>query len=331
MPNSLPLVSIIIPTHNSEKMIERCLQSVFALNYPKDRYEVILVDDSTDNTIEIAVKHKARVINVIGSTGAKRNRGTEISNGDILAFIDDDCFVTRDWLLNLMNGLNSDEVAECGGPNLTPPDSPLKAKCAGYILSHWLGSGGIRYGKTWSEKRYVDHNPSCNMAVKKSAFLKVGGFPEDFWPSEDVEFDSKLLKMGYKILYEPKAAVYHERKKTLREILTQFVRYGKNRVLINKIDRFTVKATYFIPPLTIVAATLLLGLGLINRVFPHLFLGLVLLYFTIFETYALRIWIKEKDWRYLIMLPIVALAIHLGWGIGFLFGVFKYFSIEKKR
>jgi GT2 family glycosyltransferase len=290
-------ISIIIPTHNSERTIRECLDSLMQVE--AQNHEILILDDSTDRTAELIREYKnVNVITCSKPAGAKRNDGAALSKGDILVFIDDDVIVTRDWLPNLIKDLDG-SIAEVGGPNLTPPDDTFLAKCAGYVLSSPLGSGGIRYGNAWREKAFVNHNPSCNIAVRKSAYQEIGGFREDFWPSEDVEFDNRLLAAGYKIVYEPEAVVYHRRKDTVKKFFWQIFNYGKNRVLLRKMDKGMVSTIHYMPSLVAVTFVLLLVLGVVHRIFWFLLLGLGMVYLTICGLYAIsegaEAWIFAHD------------------------------------
>ena len=95
-----PFVSIIIPSLNVEKYIEDCLDAIHMLYYPKDKLEIILVDNgSTDRTRKIASTCGARVLIRRGcNISALRNFGVSQSKGEIIAFLDADCIVSKDWL-----------------------------------------------------------------------------------------------------------------------------------------------------------------------------------------------------------------------------------------
>lgn len=92
-----PFVSILIPTRNNEGDIERCLRSLNSLDYPKDRYEAIVVDGhSTDRTVDIAKSLNAKVVYDLGGGKGRvhgLNAGIDCAEGDYIAFTDADCAV----------------------------------------------------------------------------------------------------------------------------------------------------------------------------------------------------------------------------------------------
>jgi len=95
------LISVIIPTHNSELTIERCLNSLISQTFSREKFEIIIVDDgSKDNTITIAKRVGADLVLEIDQCfpGKARNVGASKAKGNPLAFIDSDCEAEHDWL-----------------------------------------------------------------------------------------------------------------------------------------------------------------------------------------------------------------------------------------
>src|SRR5258706_4905048 len=114
-PDQSLFVGVVIPAYNCAPSLEKCLSSLFAQTYPRDRYEIVVVDDgSTDNTAEIAQLH-ARAwsgrLSVIskanGGPASARNAGVAATDDDVdvVAFIDSDCVAEPDWLPCLMDRL----------------------------------------------------------------------------------------------------------------------------------------------------------------------------------------------------------------------------------
>ncbi len=121
-PDRFPRVSIIIITLNSADSVEKCLSSVFKLDYPRDKYEVIVVDSgSTDGTVEIVKKFP--VDNLIVAEGAlrgkARNIGVREATGDIIAMVDSDLSSTDNyWLIKAIKGFDNTQVALIRGDDL---------------------------------------------------------------------------------------------------------------------------------------------------------------------------------------------------------------------
>ncbi|HNT89861.1 MAG TPA: glycosyltransferase family A protein, partial [Candidatus Hydrogenedentes bacterium] len=151
--------SVVIPAHNEEAVIALCLRSLEAMDYPRERYEVIVVDDaSTDRTAEIAREFGARVITEkCASIAAVRNRGAREARGEIIAHLDADMIVDPLWLKR------AEEHYEAGltGALYFQDDVPEDASWIGRM---WYGP----FRADNSEVRHVDFLPTRNLFVPKA-------------------------------------------------------------------------------------------------------------------------------------------------------------------
>jgi glycosyltransferase involved in cell wall biosynthesis len=195
---SVPYVSIVIPVLNEERYLGACLTSIISLRYPKDRHEVLLVDNgSTDRTLEIAqgfseisihVKENAKV-------GAVRNYGVQKSKGDIIVFLDSDCVVSHDWLGVGVSKLiaNSDSIV--GGLYLLREDPS-------WLEKYWILTSS---GRTITQTTLVG---GC-IFIPKDIFQKVGGFDEDLNAGEDSDLTVRLKNAQYHVEIDPSLSVVH--------------------------------------------------------------------------------------------------------------------------
>lgn len=222
------LISIIIPVRNEEATIERCMLVIERLNYPKDKIEIIVVDDgSTDRTLEILKKFKGvQIICAHGVGPSKaRNIALQRSKGKFIAFTDGDCVVDRDWINELLKGFYSDDIVSVGGDQRAPENGSK----FGRKVNHFLKTIGFLGGYTkWATSMVeVKHNPTCNSMYRREIFEKVGYFNEHLWPGEDMELDQRIRKKNLKIVYNPAAIVYHYRPSNIRGFVSMTYRYGK--------------------------------------------------------------------------------------------------------
>ena len=98
---TMPFVSVVVPVRNGERTIAACLESLLAQDYPKDKVEIIVVDnDSADHTAEIIQRYPVTYLleREVRNPGGVRNRGMREVRGDIVAFTDGDCVAVQDWL-----------------------------------------------------------------------------------------------------------------------------------------------------------------------------------------------------------------------------------------
>ena len=222
-----PFVSVIIPALNSEKTLDACLNAISLMDYPKEKLEVILVDNgSTDRTVEIGKKYNVKVfIKPKVNISSLRNFGVKMAKGDIYAFVDSDCLVSKDWLNNALNHLKKDVVAIAGcGPDI--PDD-----------SSWIEKSWFFYKDL--EARTVKHLGTGNLLVKKSVFMKVGGFNENLITGEDSEFCRRIREMGYLIISDNKIRSTHlGNPKTLYAFFKKEIWHGKGMLGTKKTDKW---------------------------------------------------------------------------------------------
>jgi len=194
--------SVIIPALNEERVIGQCLESLCRLDFPREEFEVILVDNgSTDRTIEIAREFSARLnLTILQKRDAKisglRNFGVSKARGAILAFLDADCLVSRDWLKNAGPLLDRVEVGVAGAHYRIPDNSRWVARA-------WYG--GLETEKQ-GELAWV---PSGDLLMKRSVFERIGGFDESIQTNEDCELCGRVRAAGLRVIGDPSIAVTH--------------------------------------------------------------------------------------------------------------------------
>jgi len=217
-----PLISIIIPTHNSKNTIKRCLDSITTQSCPREQYEVIIVDDgSTDNTESIAEKAGADRIIVTKPCfqGKARNIGVNNTNAEFLAFIDSDCMAKEGWIDSILTELQKSDAIT--GP-IENGNSNSHAAWAEYLIEF----GGWDEYRSRSFTRFI---PGCNQAYTKKIFEKTGGFTESP-SSEDVLFGESLRNIGIKPVFVPSIQIYHLCRTEKEKVLKNMKLIGKYAV-----------------------------------------------------------------------------------------------------
>jgi glycosyltransferase involved in cell wall biosynthesis len=204
-PSSSPatvMVSIIIPALNEERMIGRCLESLAQLAFPRDRFEVILVDNgSTDGTIEIAGTFQDRLnLHVLKKTGVRisalRNLGAHEARGPILAFLDADCLAPSGWLERIVALAPSDSAGVLGAHYLLPENSS------------WVGRIWHRYHEA-AKSGEVSHVPAGNLIMRREEFVRLNGFDESIQTNEDYELCERVRAAGMTVRAFPQIGVVH--------------------------------------------------------------------------------------------------------------------------
>lgn len=309
-----PLISIIIPVKDAQNSIEKCISSILSIDY--GNYEVIVIDDgSKDKTPEFLKKYSQRIKIItnpsfLGPSKA-RNIAFQYAKGEYLAFTDADCTVDKDWLKELLRGFIDREVVGVGGSQLSPSDDTEFGKdIQSFLETVGFISGYIKKGL---RIKPTNHNPSCNVMYRKWIFSKVNGFLEGLWPGEDVELDYRIKRLGYKLMYNPDALVYHYRPASFKKFSQMMYKYGwAQGCLVRKYGPF--RRIHFEPLLLSIIFTIGIYFFIIRFVFfISYFLLLVL---------GIAIWffLKSPDFNKMKQLLLFYLTL-IFWNLGFVKGL----------
>lgn len=212
-------ISIIIPAKNEGEYLDRCLKSLAGQKFPEERYEVIVVDNgSDDDTVSIAHGYGVKIISLpeVQTISAVRNGGVAESSGDILVFLDADCTVAKDWLVCAELYFDRADVS-CFG------SSPVIPKQATWVEKTWFlvrQSKERVFERQWQE--------STNMFVPKKYFNKVGGFNEKLSTCEDVDLSYRLLTLGKIISDANIVAIHHRDPKNIKDFFFKEKWRGKS-------------------------------------------------------------------------------------------------------
>ncbi len=222
-PATWPQVSIIIPTHNRAKQLERCLRSLCALEYPKASLEILIVDDaSTDETttmLQHIMEETAIPIRVLSHETQQgvalcRNSGAEAARFPLLAYIDSDCVASPVWLKELVPIFQRADVAAVGGMIRAYERESMLGRYEDVRSSLFMGNRPQEVSLTGS----LQYLPTANFIVRRERWQQVGGFaPLTF--GEDVDFCRRLLAHNAHIRYVPQGVVYHDYRTRLQAFL----------------------------------------------------------------------------------------------------------------
>lgn len=226
MDQEKPFFSIIIPTYNRPGQLMRCLESLACLDYPRDQFEVIVVDDGSPIAIETVVDCFRDRLNVIlltqtrmGQAGA-RNAGVKTAKGDFLSFIDDDCTPTNNWLRNLSALFLRVPDCAIGGRTINGLPNNLYSVTSQMILD-------VAYAYYNPDPNQASFFASNNLSVAADLFRTMGGFDLTFRTSEDRDFCDRWRHQGFKMTYAPEVVLYHSHDLTFGTFWHQHFNYGR--------------------------------------------------------------------------------------------------------
>jgi len=216
-------VSLVVTVLNEERSIDSFLDSVAGQTLKPD--EFIVVDGgSVDWTVEKLEKSKLKAT-VIVKDGANRsvgrNTGVEYAKNEVIVITDAGCILDKDWLSEIAKPFADKSVHVVSGYYL-PKTETIFQKCVAPFFCVMPEEIKERV-----KKKDFEFLPSSrSFAFRKTVWGKVGGYPENMNFCEDLVFDQKIKKEGFKIHFAPKAVVYWPQRKNLTSVFKQFFNYA---------------------------------------------------------------------------------------------------------
>ncbi len=310
-----PKVTIIIPLYVIEERFFTDLKKFNKLNYPN--YEILVV---CDKKVKIENKKTRLILTGRKRTGPaeKRDIALRKAKGTICAFIDDDAYPDKDWLKNAVVNFSHPRIAAVGGPGLTPKEDGVWEQYTGLVYGSYFCGGAARYRFTKGEMKFVDDYPAYNLLVRRSVLRVVGGYGNHFYGGEDTFLCLKIIKKGYKIIYDPGAAVFHHRRALFVPYLKQIANIGKHRgYFARRYPETSLRVWYFFPFFLTIGFFALLSLSLVNAVIGIIFLGLLC---GVYALAFLSVY-SRNNFKQAAIASVGIIATHLVYGSYFLFGL----------
>ena len=216
-------VSFVIPVKDAAQHVRRCIASIVANDYPRDQVEVLVVDnDSSDGSAQAAVDAGATVLRSSARSVAElRNQAARQARGSILAFVDADHEIAREWIRTAVDVLSAADIGATGAPCMTDPlpnwvqrqYDAMRSRPVAREEVQWLGSG--------------------NLAIKKAAFDGIGGFDAQLTACEDVDLCNRLRAAGQRIVADPAMRnVHYGDPKTLSALFYGELWRGRDNVRV---------------------------------------------------------------------------------------------------
>jgi len=229
-----PNVSVVIPTRSRPGPLRECLDAL-ARACGGVSHEIIVVDDGTPSRLVAGVEEAvtaagARLLRQARcGAAAARNLGAAEARGRVLVFLDDDCQPQPGWLGALVAASAEGDNLLVGGPTVNGAPRNLFAEATQLLVAY------LSHGRSGAEDE-VEFLPSCNLALDRDAFARVGGFDSSFAAAggEDRELCARCLREGLELRFVPEAAVRHFHHLRLLTYLRQHFRYGRGAVLFRR-------------------------------------------------------------------------------------------------
>ena len=212
--------SIVIPAIKLDEDLERCINACNKIVNVK--IKIFIISD-----IKINKKFKNTVFKSFGkiNMSKKRNLATKYVKDKYLAFLDADCYPTKNWLSNAINILKKNKkIGIVSGPDFPFPDQKGFHKTLGLAHKSIILSGSKTFRKNLSKTKEVKQVSSCNMVMEKKTFEYVNGMDPKIYIGEDVDFCNRINNF-FKIVYSPRVKIFHK-SRTFLPFLAQRYAYG---------------------------------------------------------------------------------------------------------
>lgn len=315
--------SVIVPSFNRREEILELLESFNRLQFPSEKFELIIADDGSTDDTETLVKQYRQNCHVTlhfyrqenRGPGAARNMGMEKSKGDFFIFIDSDCTVSPRWLKAIDESLHQKQADAFGGPDSCRDDFPPLLKAINYSMTSFITTGGIRGHKKKGLGKYYPR--SFNMGLSRKVYQKIGGFG-GLRHGQDIEFSHRIIRSGAKVILVPDAIVYHKRRTGIKKFFRQVFNWGVARINLYKLDSQMLELVHALPALVTLALILLIIGSLTSIAVWGIFKWLLILGILILTASGIHAAIHYRNVPLLYLVPIIMPIQIIGYGLGFI-------------
>ena len=324
-------ISVIIVMRNEEDYIEKCLLSILNQDYPKEKYEVIVVDgESTDKSVEIVSKYidefDIKIINnPKKNLAAGWNIGMKSARGNIVIRPDAHSTIEQDFLKKNIETLADKQDAVCvGGKINSICNGSFMAKAISSVLSSPFGVGNSQF-RIGNKSQYVD--TVAYGAYKKNIFEKCGYFNEYLDRNQDLEMHSRIKQSGGKFYFNPEIKSNYYTRNTFKGFVTQAYRNGKWNIITLHWQKNALSVRHLIPLMFVLSILFNIILSFIINKWKYILLLEVILYILAMTIGAIKIGLKDGI-IYALIAPFLFLSLHVSYGIGSIVGIISLLKLK---
>lgn len=323
----------MIPCRNEASSIEGCIKSLIVDDYPRDRLELLVVDGkSSDGTREI-LEDLAKQYSVIrllenpgGITASGLNIGIQAAAGDVIVIASAHARYGQGYVSGSVAALRASGADCVGGAMMTVPSAPGPiAEGIALALSHPFGVGNARF-RISSQPGFVD--TVAYGAYRREVFRRIGLFDERLVRNQDIEFNSRLKRVGGKIYLTPEISSHYYCRADLGGLWRQSFQNGRWNIYTIALTGWSVSWRHVVP---LGFVTGLFGTGLLAMrcpIFGWVFGGIATSYLMSALMATLRT-PGRKQAGSRVLLPLIFLVLHLSYGLGSLWGILTIYRLNR--
>lgn len=311
-------VSVIIPVYNEEKYIKRCLDSLIAQTYPREKMEWIIIDgNSSDRTVEIVRRYEDQypiilLINQARKTPISMNMGIKVSSGNYIVRFDAHTQFPEDYIDKCINALENIDADNVGGYVDTKAEGRVGGAIAS-VLSSKFGVGGSKF-RTEKKSGYVDTVPFG--AFRREVFERVGLFNEKLLRSEDNDMNARIRAAGRKIYLDTDIHSIYYCRDSVSGLLKMAMQNGNALFRTFRENPKAMSIRHFIPFVFMLSLIVMPLLCLLHPVLKWLFITEIFAYCLLDIYFSIKN--EENAFITIWLYPLF----HIFYGFGSLAGLF---------
>lgn len=325
---NFPFVSLLIPMRNEAQYILACLNSLARQDYPRERFEVIVLDGRSSDQSKALVEtffQEQPIGKLLDNPkriqAAAWNLGLQAARGEVIGIVSAHCELAPNYISQLVETLHRTRADMVGGPTHADAQGS-KAQAIALALNSPFGVGDAAFHYTTRE---IEVDTVFMGTCWRRTYEEIGGFDEEMVRNQDDEFSYRLREHGGRIICNPAIRSRYFNRASLGSLWKQYFQYGFYKVRVLQKHPRQMSVRQFVPLALVLG---LLGAGLFTLLFPWgwIFLALAVGSYLLTNLAASIYTASKKGWKHLPLLPLCFAILHLSYGLGFLAGLFKFWN-----
>lgn len=326
-----PFVSLILPIRNEADYIERSLRAVLEQDYPGEM-EILIADGmSTDGTRriihEFARQYPQHTVNILDNPEKIVPTGMNIAlrhaRGEIIIRADGHCVIAPDYVRRCVEQIQRDDIEGVGGSMESIGETEV-AQAIAFGTSSMFGVGNSVFRTRVGRNMLVDTVPFP--AYTRKIIRRAGLYDEEMVRNQDDEYNYRIRELGGKIMLAADVRSKYFSRASLVGLWRQYFQYGYWKVRVLQKHPLQMSLRQFVPPVFVVAlifSVVMLFFPVTGLIYPALVIPFFYMGFNLAGSFYLAM---KNGLKYLKLLPIVLLVLHVGYGLGFLIGLVKFWN-----
>ena len=314
-------VSILLPIRNEAKFISKTIHSIFQQDYPNEMLEIIIADgDSDDGTKKELDKLKKQYnsLKVIDNPELTMPKGFNLalsaSTSEFILMLGGHSIIPKNYISKSVENIIINN-ADCSGGVLNTIGEGFWGKIIASTISSIFGVGNVSFRVQNAKPGYVNSVPyGC---YKRTVFEKLGLLDEELKRNQDDEFNFRIIQAGMKIWQDSSLVINYYCRSTLRKLFKQYFEYGLYKVRVIQKRNQIISLRHLVP-----------SLFFISLLIPYFSFYSFIAYFNTSLFFSIKIG-KFNIFKWFAC-QISFFVIHFSYGIGFLYGLFRFKSFWSK-